>query len=75
MSAILIIEDEHALASALAAACRRLGYGARLCASGARGLEEAAREKWAAILLDIGLPDVNGLTVLEQLLAHDRTRP
>jgi DNA-binding response OmpR family regulator len=37
-----------------------------LCASGARGLEEAAREKWAALLLDIGLPDVNGLTVLER---------
>jgi len=39
---ILIIEDEHALASALAAVARRMQCEPVLCATGARGLDEAA---------------------------------
>ena len=64
---ILIIEDEHALAGALAAVCRRLGRQATLCSSGQRGLEEAGRMECALAVLDIGLPDVSGLAVLEEL--------
>jgi DNA-binding NtrC family response regulator len=64
---ILIIEDEHALAAALAAVCRRLGRQATLCSSGQRGLEEAGRAECALAVLDIGLPDMSGLAVLEEL--------
>jgi len=66
---ILIIEDEHALASALAAVARRMGRTSVLCATGARGLEEAAAGSFALAVLDIGLPDVSGLIVLERLRA------
>ena len=66
---ILIIEDEHALASALAALARRMGRASVLCATGARGLEEAAAGSFALAVLDIGLPDMSGLAVLEQLRA------
>jgi len=64
---ILVIEDEHALASALGAVARRMGRGAVLCATGARGLEEAAAGSFALVVLDIGLPDMSGLVVLERL--------
>jgi DNA-binding NtrC family response regulator len=67
MTPILIIEDEHAVASALGAICRRLGHEARLCSSGQRGLEELARGDFALAILDIGLPDVSGLEVLKQI--------
>jgi DNA-binding NtrC family response regulator len=72
---ILIIEDEHALASALAAVARRMGRGSVLCATGASGLEAAARGSFALAVLDIGLPDMSGLTVLERLRADRPALP
>ncbi len=66
---ILIIEDEHALASALATVARRMGRGSIVCATGARALEEAAAGSFALAVLDIGLPDMSGLVVLERLRA------
>jgi len=66
---ILIIEDEHALASALATVARRMGRAAVLCATGARGIDEAASGSFALAVLDIGLPDMSGLVVLERLRA------
>jgi DNA-binding NtrC family response regulator len=67
MNPILIIEDEHAVAGALGAVCKRLGHEARLCSSAQRGLEELARGEFALAILDIGLPDMSGLEVLKQL--------
>ena len=65
---ILIIEDEPALASALATVCRRLGYDAETCASGHAGLERLPAAQLA--ILDIGLPDISGLDVLEKARAQ-----
>ncbi|MCE9610188.1 MAG: sigma-54 dependent transcriptional regulator [Chthoniobacter sp.] len=70
MKPILIIEDEHALAAALAAICRRLGCEVQLCSSGQRALDELARGDFALAVLDIGLPDMSGLIVLEHIRAH-----
>lgn len=67
MKPILIIEDEHALAAALGAVCKRLGHEARLCSSGRRGLDQLAAGHFALVILDIGLPDMSGLAVLAQL--------
>jgi len=72
---ILIVEDEHALASALAAVARRMGRGSVLCATGARALEEAAAAPFALAVLDIGLPDMSGLEVLKQLHARHPALP
>ena len=65
MSNILIIEDEPALASALAAVCKRLGYSTRPYASGRAGLDALAAEGATIVILDIGLPDLSGLEVLQ----------
>jgi DNA-binding NtrC family response regulator len=64
---VLIIEDENALARALATVCQRLGAGARLCASGERGLKELHAGGFSLVILDIGLPDMSGLAVLESV--------
>ena len=63
---VLIIEDEYALAAALATVVRRLGAEPLVAASGQSGLEKLAKHEVAAVLLDIGLPDMSGLKVLEQ---------
>ena len=75
MKPLLIIEDEHALAAALAAVTRRLGREAVLCSSGQRGLDELARGEFALAVLDIGLPDMSGLKVLEHMRARTPDLP
>jgi DNA-binding NtrC family response regulator len=67
MKPILIIEDEQALASAVARVAQRLGRDARLCSSGKRGLKALAREEFALAIVDIGLPDMSGLEVLAEI--------
>ena len=67
MKSILIIEDEQALAATLGSICRRMGYDARLCFSGQRGLKAAKEETFSLAILDIGLPDISGLDVLKAL--------
>lgn len=67
MKPILIIEDEHAVASALGAVGKRLGHEVRMCPSGQRGLDELGREEFALTILDIGLPDMSGLEVLQRI--------
>ena len=74
MNPILIIEDEHAVASALGAICKRLGHEARLCSSGQRGLEELGDGDFALAILDIGLPDVSGLDPSPMSAVCDGTR-
>jgi DNA-binding NtrC family response regulator len=67
MKRILIIEDEHALASALATVSRQLGCEPTVCFSGERARQELTRGPFAVVILDIGLPDMNGLTLLEHV--------
>jgi DNA-binding NtrC family response regulator len=67
MPAVLIIEDESSLATALARVCQRLGWSAELRASGRAGLEALAVGGFSLAILDIGLPDLSGLDVLEEV--------
>ena len=67
MNPILIIEDEHALAGALAIICRRLGRDSVLCSSGHQGIQSLTQSPFSLVILDIGLPDISGLDVLKQL--------
>ena len=69
MSEILIIEDEAALASALGAVCKRLGFTPKVCASGQAGLAAMKEGACRLLILDIGLPDISGLDVLKQARA------
>ena len=72
---ILLIEDEHALGTALSFAVRRAGHLPTLAASGCAGLDAMKKEKFAALVLDIGLPDMSGLQVLEKVRKYDPGLP
>ena len=67
MSTILIVEDEHALGSALVLAVRRLGHLPILSASGAAALDRFFQSRVDAVVLDIGLPDMSGVEVLKRI--------
>ncbi|MHA3774331.1 sigma-54-dependent transcriptional regulator [Verrucomicrobiota bacterium sgz303538] len=75
MNPILLIEDEHALASALAVVCRRLGAEVTICASGRRGLDALAEQSFGLVVLDIGLPDMSGIDVLTEIRKQDPHLP
>jgi len=75
MPAILIIEDEHALGTALSFAVRRGGHIPTLVASGQAGLQALKQQSFDAVVLDIGLPDVSGLKVLEKLREKSAALP
>ncbi|MCD4500481.1 response regulator [Chromobacterium vaccinii] len=69
--AILLIDDDSVFGQMLVAMNRRLGYKTLLAPTGAEGLELAAEHGPAGILLDLGLPDMDGTQVLHEI----KTRP
>jgi CheY-like chemotaxis protein/signal transduction histidine kinase/CHASE3 domain sensor protein len=71
---ILIIEDDLTLANVLADIARRRGYAVRLAHSGDEGLAAARVRPPGGILLDIGLPGLDGWSVFEALKSDPLTR-
>ena len=63
---LLIVEDEALLADRLAAACRERGYAVDVAADGERADLLATTERYDAVVLDLGLPRIDGLTLLER---------
>ncbi len=70
---ILIIEDEAGITVALYTALIRAGYVVDTAKTGASGLRRASQKKYDVILLDLGLPDMSGLTICRQLRADGIT--
>ena len=75
MSTVLIVEDEAAIASAIAIVIRRLGHHPVTAASATLGLQKLEREQPDLVVLDIGLPDLNGLQALARIRALDASIP
>ncbi len=64
---VLVVEDDTRLAQMIAGELRMAGYEVHQAASGAAALELAFRERFDAVLLDLGLPDMDGLEVARAL--------
>jgi len=71
MSNILLIEDEAAIAETLVFALRQASFEVEHCRLGREGLAALARSQPALVILDVGLPDIDGFQVLRQLRAQD----
>jgi two-component system KDP operon response regulator KdpE len=69
MSRILVIDDEAPFARALSIGLRARGYEVVWAVTGRAGLDVAAQEHPDLTLLDLGLPDLDGIEVLEALRA------
>ena len=67
MAKILIIDDEPAIRTTLAAILEDEGHRTMLCESGEEGVAQLAREEFDVVLLDLWLPGIDGLAVLERL--------
>jgi len=63
---ILVVEDEDRIASFLDKGLSAHGYAVQRVSTGAEALDEAATSDVDIAILDLGLPDVDGLSVLSQ---------
>jgi two-component system response regulator MprA len=64
---LLVVDDDRGLRDALRRALTLAGYDVRLTDSGAGALAEASSAIPDAVVLDIGLPDIDGLEVCRAL--------
>ncbi len=71
---VLIIEDDPLFVDILTARAKEHGYHCLTSSSGADGIQLARAHHPTAIILDVGLPDIGGVNVLEQLKFDLRTR-
>ena len=63
---VLIVEDEPSLGQQLKATLEGAGYAIDLATDGEEGHFMGSTENYDAIILDLGLPEIDGLTVLDR---------
>lgn len=69
---ILVVEDDESIGRALIGALESQGYTTELVTTGARALDASAAEIPTLVLLDLGLPDLDGIEVCRRLRsAHE----
>lgn len=70
MQRILVVDDEPAIRDMLAERFGRDGFDVRGAGDGAIALDWVRRETFAAAVIDVGLPDMDGFAVLRTLRAE-----
>lgn len=69
MTRVMLVEDDAAIRVSLTRALEDLGYAVATAAQGMRALEQLVASEPDVVLLDLGLPDVDGLRLLGMVRA------
>jgi DNA-binding response OmpR family regulator len=72
---ILVVEDDSAIASFVVKGLREAGFAVDQAGNGGAGLELASREPYDAAVVDIMLPGLDGLALIEELRRRRITVP
>jgi two-component system, OmpR family, response regulator len=72
---ILVAEDEPLVAKNIANILRSAGYLPEIAEDGEEAWFKGSTEKYAAIVLDLGLPKLDGITVLKRWRSEGQTTP
>lgn len=72
---VLLVEDDHALASELAKVLRGESFAVDVATNGDDGWHLGDTEPYDAVVLDLGLPRQDGVTVLRRWREDDRQMP
>ncbi|MCL2554974.1 MAG: response regulator transcription factor [Actinomycetia bacterium] len=67
MASVLVIEDDPVIRSSLLEALTAFGHVVRSAADGFGGLREVTQTRFDAVVLDLGLPDLDGRDALRML--------
>jgi DNA-binding response OmpR family regulator len=72
---VLLVEDDPALAQALALALARRGFVLSQATDGVSALKRINEERFSVVVLDLTLPELDGLEVLKQVRAQKNAVP
>ena len=72
---LLLVEDDQPLADSLRQALQKTGYAVNHVDNGNSALHTLKVERPDILILDIGLPDIDGISVLKKLRVSDKTLP
>lgn len=75
MDEILIVEDDKRLGPTLKKGLAEHGYGVSLAATGSEGRDALARMAPSLLVLDLGLPDCDGIDLLQAVREQGYKRP
>jgi two-component system copper resistance phosphate regulon response regulator CusR len=75
VSRILIAEDEDRISSFVRKGLTAAGFSAHVVTTGAEAFDESVRGAYDLLVLDIGLPDIDGYEVLRRLRGSGSTLP
>jgi DNA-binding NtrC family response regulator len=74
-AAVLVIDDEEIMRDILGTLLEREGYSVRLASSGQEGLDLARSLPFDAVIVDVMMPGLDGMHVLDELKKHDDELP
>ncbi|WP_045835000.1 response regulator transcription factor [Hyphomicrobium sp. 99] len=72
---ILVVEDEPTIAEDIRSSLAEAGYIVETCDSGQDALLLGSTETYSAVILDLGLPKLDGLTILKRWRTDGRSMP
>ncbi|MCX7981719.1 MAG: response regulator transcription factor [Syntrophales bacterium] len=72
---LLLVEDDNKLASLLAKGFRQAGFAVDVAADGETGLDLALTEPYDVCVIDVMLPKIDGLSLIEQMRRNKKNTP
>lgn len=72
---ILVVDDDEFVRNLVRVILKRAGYEADAAADGGEALEKIAGFQYDLIMLDLMMPRVDGLEVIQRLSGHDSVPP
>ncbi len=72
---ILIVEDDEKIGAFVSRGLREAGYAVDLVADGRKALASALSEPYAAAVVDLGLPGLDGLSLIDELRKRGSSLP
>ena len=72
---VVVVEDDRAIADLVRLYLRREGFGVQVETDGAAALDAVTRMRPVAVVLDVGLPGLDGIEVCRRLRAADDWTP
>ena len=72
---ILVVEDDQQVARQIETSLKNAGYVVEVVHDGEEGLYLGSQESFDAVILDLGLPKIDGIKVLQQWRNENRDMP
>ena len=72
---ILVVEDDPKVAHTVSSSLREHGLHTMRCGTGEEAIQRFEKERVDLVVLDLGLPDMDGMDVLQRIRAKSRNLP